>query len=103
VNIMLSSDLFQFFDCRESLLFIASGQVDFCIVFKKGLVIRFRMQEECTLQVSHPIPVLPPVTQTTFPVRSGMSSAVHFGFPGKISLKNVQSVCMTIACRTSDV
>jgi hypothetical protein len=44
VNIMLSSDLFQFFDCRESLLFIAGGQVDFCVMFKKGLVIRFRRQ-----------------------------------------------------------
>lgn len=32
-----------------------------------------------TLAVSFPIPVLPPVTMTTLPVRSGMSSTVHFG------------------------
>ena len=36
-----------------------------------------------TLHVSLPIPVFPPVTMTTFPVKSGTSSAVNSGFGAK--------------------
>ena len=36
-----------------------------------------------TLTVSFPIPVLPPVTMTTFPVKFGMSSAVKLDFGAK--------------------
>ena len=36
------------------------------------------------------MPVFPPVTQTTLPVRSGMSLEVHLGVPGKISLSQVE-------------
>ena len=36
-----------------------------------------------TLTVSLPIPVLPPVTITTFPVKSGMSSTENLDFGAK--------------------
>lgn len=37
---------------------------------------------ELTFTVSLPIPVFPPVTIVTFPVRSGMFLVVHFGAGG---------------------
>jgi len=36
-----------------------------------------------TLVVSLPIPALPPVTMTTFPVKSGMSSVANLDFGAK--------------------
>ncbi len=38
---------------------------------------------ELTLTVSLPIPVFPPVTIVTFPERSGISFAIHFGAGGR--------------------
>jgi len=41
-----------------------------------------------TFAVSFPIPLLPPVTMTVFPVWSGTSSTDQVGFGGKIWLKD---------------
>jgi hypothetical protein len=88
-----SSADFEFLNRSFALDLISGGNIDLSIMLQQSLVrtakfIRLQPLHEkerslFTLTVSFPIPVLAPVTITTFPVRSGISLTLNVDLGGK--------------------
>ena len=96
---ILSCLIPELFDGGICFLLRAAGDIHFRPVLKNDLPIpvsvsttRFKGRVLRTRTVSLPIPVFPPVTTTTFPLRSGTSASVNFEAGGYAWSRNIPSI-----------